>query len=147
MAKKSQRRTATPSTQGRPIITGTPVTQIAAQQWQGPLPPPGSLQAFGTIDPSFPDRIVRMAEEAAHHQQTMEREAMRQQDNVLKGDRELKGRGQWFAAALALVFALVGAWLGYLGHPGSGATVITGTVVSLAAIYLVGRQSSNNNGQ
>ncbi len=72
---------------------------------------------------------------------------MRQQDDVLRGERTLKSRGQWFAAALALVFALVGAWMGYLGHPGSGATIITGTVVSLAAIYLVGGKAPSGNGQ
>jgi uncharacterized membrane protein len=88
-----------------------------------------------------------MAEEAAQHQQGMEREAMRQQDEVLKGERALKSRGQWFAAALALVFALVGGWMGYLGHPRSGASIILGTVVSLAAIYLIGSKNPNGNGQ
>lgn len=87
-----------------------------------------------------------MAEGAAQHQQAMEQEAMRQQGEVLKGERDMKKRGQWFAAGLALVFALVGAWMGYLGHPTSGATIITGTVVSLAAIYLVGGKGSNGNG-
>lgn len=91
---------------------------------------------------------MRMAEEAAQHQQAMEREAMRQQDDEFKGDRGMKRRGQWFAAVLAVVFALVGAWMGYLGHPASGATIITGTVVSLATIYLLGRQPANGqNGQ
>lgn len=107
------------------------------------MPPPAALHRFGEIDPSFPERMMRMAEQAAEHQRSMEKEAMKQQGDELAGARGSKSRGQWFAAGLAVFFGVVGAWACYLGHPGAGATIIGSTVVSLAAVYLVGRTAGN----
>ena len=32
------------------------------ERFQGPIPPPDALKAYGGIDPAFPDRIIKMAE-------------------------------------------------------------------------------------
>ncbi len=124
-------------------VHGTPMSKVQSVQWQGPVPPPQALEAFGNIDPSFPERMMRMAEQAAEHQRAMEADAMEQQKEELKGARESKQRGQWFAAGLALFFGLVGGFVCYLGHPTAGATIITGTVVSLAAVYLIGKRADH----
>jgi uncharacterized membrane protein len=126
------------------LVRGTPVGQVLNANWEGPMPPPAALRGFGEIDPSFPERMMRMAEQAAEHQRSMEKEAMKQQGADLDGARSSKRRGQWFAAGLAVFFGLVGAWVCYLGHPGSGATIIGSTVVSLAAVYLVGRAAGSS---
>lgn len=146
MGRKHGLRTTSP--QGKPAtpVQGTPVNRIQSVQWQGPVPPPQALEAFGKIDASFPERIMRMAELASDHGRAMESEAMRQQKDELEGARESKRRGQWFAAVLAMFFGLVGGFVCFLGHPASGATIITGTVVSLAAVYLIGKASTSENG-
>jgi len=119
------------------------VGRIQSMQWQVPVPHPQILQAFGAIDSSYPERIMHMAEQAAEHQRFMEREAMRQQDAELQSGRTLRGRGQWFAGGLAVFFGLVGAYMASIGHATAGASIITGTVVSLAAVFLIGRSTAN----
>lgn len=39
-----------------------------AEFYQGSVPPPAMLMEFGKVDANFPDRIVRMAEEAGNRQ-------------------------------------------------------------------------------
>jgi len=122
--------------------TGQTTFQASIQQrWQGPTPPPQALEAFGKIDPSFPGRIMRMAEEAAEHQREIENQAMNQQSENHHGILDIQKRAQWFAFALAVFFGLVGCFIVYQGHPASGATVITGVVVGLASVFLIGRKS------
>jgi uncharacterized membrane protein len=116
-----------------------PLAEMVTARWVGPLPPPDLLQAYGGIDPSFPERIFRMAETDARHCLDLEVEAMRDQRETLRSIDRFKARGQGCAAGLAVVFAIVGAWMGYLGHPGAGATIITGTVVGLATVFVLGR--------
>jgi len=81
-----------------------------------------------------------MAEESSAHQRAMEWEAMAQQKAALAGDRSFRTRGQWFAGALAGFFGFLGEWFVHLGHSTSGASVILGTVVSLAIVFVLGRR-------
>ena len=128
----------------KPIPRHRPLGKVqTSQSWVGPVPPPQALRAFGEIEPSFPERIMRMAEEASAHQRAMEGEAMTQQKAALAGDRSFRTRGQWFAAALAGFFGFLGGWFVHLGHSTSGASVILGTVVSLAIVFVLGRRPAS----
>ncbi len=115
--------------------------QEASATWFGPLPPPGALKVFGEIDSTFPDRIMKMAEDAAEHQRSMERLAMAQQEADRVQLYRIKARAQWFAGSLAIFFGLVGGWMAYLGHSTASATVIGSVVVGLASVFLLGRRS------
>lgn len=148
--KKAPSKGGTPGLSVRPnnpIVGATPAGQIQASlTWQGPVPHPQALKAFGDIDASFPKRLVKMAEDAAAHQRAMEMEAMSQQKDSLKGERGFRERGQWFACGLAAFFGFLGGWFAFLGHPAAGASVILGTVVSLAVVFVLGRRPENGNG-
>lgn len=45
--------------------------------YQGPIPPPGTLAEYGNADPSFPARIMAMAEAQASHRQGIEKDLVR----------------------------------------------------------------------
>jgi uncharacterized membrane protein len=90
---------------------------------------------------------MQMAEAASAHQRAMEIDAMSQQADSLRGERTFRSRGQWFACGLAGFFGLLGGWFAFLGHPAAGATVITGTVVSLCIVFVLGRKPDNGNGE
>ena len=129
---------------GVPVVKSVSIaqSQVMSQQFQGPVPHPALLKAYGEVDISYPERIFAMAEKAAEHQQEIERSAMKQQEWDHAKIFSIQGRAQWFAATLAVVFAAVGVWFAILGHPGAGATIISSVVVGLAVAYLAGNASA-----
>lgn len=87
-----------------------PQQQILAQNWQGPIPPPGALEHVDRIVPGGADRLIRMAEQQQAHRIAMEASLI--QSNIVD-----TSRGQIFGVVVALV-AVVGAiYLAATGAP------------------------------
>lgn len=105
----------------------------------GPLPTPASLAGYGQIDQSFPERIVRMAEEEAKHRGGLERDAIKAEINDSKAAQRLRRVGQWLAFAIAVLFLSAGVWVTLTGHPAVGGIVLGTTLASLVAVFVTGR--------
>ena len=82
-------------------------TEISATHSQltvGPLPPPEMLSGYGHVHPSFPERIVAMAEQEQAHRQTLETKAMDSAaSSVRRGQRGMIGLA---AFGLVVAFAI-----------------------------------------
>jgi uncharacterized membrane protein len=106
---------------------------LSLQSHSGPLPPPGSLAAYGDIDPSFPNRIMTMAEQnAASARVTAERAQHYQLAE------QIVGRAAGLIFALAAIIAAVVLAL-------NGQAVVAGviggaTVVGVVTALIKGRQ-------
>lgn len=109
-------------------------------QWQaqgvvhiGLVPAPQALAGYGQINPSFPDRIVKMAEENAR---TARKTAERAQTFALA--ERLVARPLGLAFALGAVS--LSAYLALHGHDGV-AGVIGGTTVVAVTVALIAGKS------
>lgn len=92
--------------------------------YSGPLPPPSVLEAYGRIDPSYPERIMKQFEENAVHVREMQ---SKMQDADIKRDK----RGQYLAFWLMVIFLTVVTIAMYLGNvvlAGFGGIAFVGTV-------------------
>jgi uncharacterized membrane protein len=103
---------------------------VIAAGYYGPLPPASQLGQYEDILPGAADRILTMAEEQAHHRQGMEVKA---------------GRRSWGGLVVGGILAsgciAGGIWLAANGHAAAGSTIATGTVVSLAGVFVFGTRS------
>lgn len=99
--------------------------------FQGPLPPPEDLQKFKEVDPSFPGRIMAMAERQAEHRQVEER----RRGKMIVMARYL-GLGTAFLSVLAI--CALAAYAFQLGHAVEAASIVTGVVVALVVAFIKG---------
>jgi uncharacterized membrane protein len=76
-------------------------TTVVAAQWQGPLPPPSTLQAFDNVIKDGAERIFRMAEQEQAHRHAFE-------NSALESDVKSQARGQWFGFSIS-VLSIAGA--------------------------------------
>jgi uncharacterized membrane protein len=98
----------------------------------GPLPPPSILAAYEQILPGAAERIIRIAEDEAVHQRSMEQFAAKQQFTENRV-------GQVFGLSIGIFGLLISGILGYTGHD-TVAGVIGGTALgSLVTVFVVGR--------
>lgn len=65
---RAQRRSMRPDQIVNPV-PNTPVPKAAsAEFYQGNVPPPAMMKDFGSLDPSFPERLFKMAEDSGNRQ-------------------------------------------------------------------------------
>jgi len=99
--------------------------------WQGPLPPPQTLQKFDAIVPGSAERIIRMAEQEQAHRHRME-------ESVVRAHR----RGQWMGFCVALV-ALSGAIVAIVrGAHWSVPVALAGPPIAVIVASLIGKRSN-----
>jgi len=97
----------------------TPETQLVLKQEVhiGPLPSPETLERYGKIDPSFPERIVRMAERE---------QQFRHMSYYI---------GQLFAAIIVIAGLISATYLGINGKEWLGGTIGLGALASIVGAY------------
>lgn len=103
--------------------------------WIGPVPNPDDLQRFGEIDPSFPNRLIEMAEkEQAHrHRDDAETNA-----NIFK----LHARGQFIGVLLGILGIGGIVWISLKAPALVGVTAVGS--VALVVGYLRGKSSPDD---
>lgn len=99
-------------------------TTLIAEAFQGPIPPPEVLREFGAVDPTFPERIVRLWEEQATHRRDMEA----RQVKLAVGSRLL---GLVLAALCVLAVLALAAYGFMLGAAVPAAAMVGSVVVGL----------------
>lgn len=102
---------------------------------EGPLPDPETLQGYEHIIPGAAQRILRMAESEQTHRHALDIQH-------LQGAIERDKRGQWLGFAIALTCLCLAGFTAYWGYPDAAKVIGGGTVVSLAAVFVVGRVMS-----
>jgi len=105
-----------------------------AVSFSGPLPPPEVLREYNAIMPGLADRIVTMAETQSRHRMALEK-------NAIESDVSRANKGLWAGVAVAVLFAISGFILILTNHDTAGATVSTGTVATLAGVFVYGTVS------
>lgn len=136
----------------RPIVpskrTDPPEHQtLVHQQFEtisGPVPPPQILKGYGDVDPSFPQRILEMAENEQSHRHDMERETLDAQKDDLKRDRMEARLGQVFGLIIGLAAIVGGVVAAIMDAQWSGSIIGGGGVIGLVFVFIKGRHDASN---
>jgi uncharacterized membrane protein len=108
------------------------VQQTTARLYQGAIPPPEMMEHFARIEPSFPDRLLAMAEKESEHR------------------RQLEKRGLTWGIRLDIIGTITGflsvgviSTLAYLfllkGSAREGMWIAISIIVSLAGVFVLKR--------
>ena len=110
--------------------------------YQGPVPPPNIMEAYGRIDASFPERIMQEFEKNSEHIRGMEKSAL--EFTVLRDKR-----GQYFGFVLALgllAVVLVSLFLGNITFAGVAALGFFGLMIPAFLPKKLEKKDDNQNG-
>ena len=108
-------------------------------QSSGPLPHPDVLVGYEKIDPTFPERIMKMAE--ANNDASIQHEK-----SLIEGSLKNERRGQWLAFFLGVLGLIVGVVLSLLGFSSAAIAAIIGSLapILIASINSVGNKSNKS---
>lgn len=110
-----------------------------AEFFHGPIPPPAVLKEYAEIDPSLPDRILKMAELEQQTKADISRSKAEFNHKALQAESGRISSGQRYGTIIALA-AFASATICAIVGATSAAIVIGGaTVVSLVGAFVVGR--------
>ena len=116
------------------ILSDESVQVMIAQRFHsGPLPSPSDLAQYNAIISRGADRIMAMAEQ----EQAMRHETARQ-------DHAFNRRGQVYGFVSVILILLFAVFLVWRGYPVTAASLIGGTVVALAGVFVIGRRQDKN---
>jgi uncharacterized membrane protein len=117
---------------------------IASQYFQGPIPSPEILSNYSKADPSFPERVMKMAESEIKHRQEMDKEAL--QADIAMTNVEVKTEaaatiiGQILGFLIAITAISAGVYTTLLGHPVTGGIIGAGGLAGLVSALSKGNQ-------
>ncbi|HMN42750.1 MAG TPA: DUF2335 domain-containing protein [Phycisphaerales bacterium] len=114
--------------------------EVSLEVRRGPIPPPSDMAEYAKIDPALPRDIFKMAKAQQAHIQRMQRDDLRRQTALEHGERVGAARGQLCGFGVVLLFVGLAAYLAYLGHPKTAATIVCGVVVALVTVFIRGRR-------
>lgn len=103
-----------------------------SESYSGAVPHPDHLERFNELVPGSAQMIFDEFQKQAEHRRNLEAFAVQNQIRQ-------SGRGQIFGFVLAVVFLLAGIILIFSGHEQAGITLTGGTLVSLVALFVVGK--------
>lgn len=108
------------------------ILESVTEIFSGPIPDPQTLSRYGEIDPSFPSRILTMAEDQGTHRRTMEK---RQVNHGIA----FQYLGRVIGFFCVLIVCSVGTYALHLGHDEAGKWIIITTSVGLAGLFVTGK--------
>ncbi len=102
---------------------------IAAEHWQGPLPPPATIEVYERLHPGTLERLLSNFERESEERRNLERKELQDRIDDKEKFHRRATRAQWLAFGLTLVaFSIAGlsAWLGQtaIGVAAIGATIL-----------------------
>ena len=103
--------------------------------FSGPLPPPKLLEQYQSIQPDFPERILRLNEQEVGHRHEIQRA-------VVNNDFAFKRIGQLFGFVIALAGFAASVGLAYIGYPWVAAIIGGGTLASVVTVFVSGPRAS-----
>lgn len=120
-------------------------TTITHSQFtSGPIPTADELQKLEAVKPGLAERVVAMAELEQKSRISQNDDIIKLQGEMAKKEYSIPRRGQ--ALGFMSVCLIVGlcAYMVYQGNASDAKSVAIGTIVSLAAVFVLGRRKSNN---
>ena len=78
------------------------ITEVSAQRFAGPVPPPAMLSQYEQISPGFAERILLMAEKEAANRHELDQKKTEIAKNDIQAAREETRRGQWMSLVITL---------------------------------------------
>lgn len=118
---------------------GAIVHQYQAVEFKGPLPHPEILKGYDIIVPGAAERILAMAEKEQAHRIESDKYIIEEQMTQFK-------RGQMMGFILCLILIVVAIVFAFLGHVVLATIILSGTIVSLAVIFVL-RQKPDTKSQ
>lgn len=110
-------------------VNNKQVTVSQTSFYQGQLPSPQMMQDYNSVDSSFANRIITMAENEAAHMHKIEKS-----QNFYNGISLILGM------IFALTCVMVVCYLVYFalskGYDTAAATIATGVIVGIAAVFI-----------
>jgi uncharacterized membrane protein len=130
-------------------LTQIPQIQTFVQTfYQGPLPSVDQFGGYEQILPGAAERILAMAEAEQRHRQALEIQQQTDGADIHKvaiaGQIQINKRGQWFGFSICFAVLLLAGYFAYLGFGTAAAAMASLDLVSLAAVFVIGRQTKNN---
>ncbi len=102
----------------------------------GPLPAPADLERYGQIVADGAERIMRLAEAQATHDQALERNALAANVAALEETLRLERRGQSLALVIGLPTLAGSVATALAGHDGAAITLAATSLVGVVAAFL-----------
>ncbi len=125
--------------QHKPATTTTSLThtQIKGQIFHSDYPPPEMMEKYKEVDPDFPNRLLKMAEEQGAHRKWADR-------ILIRGSLILDTLGMILAPASVAGILFVGYLFMKNGYGNEGAWIIGTVTVTLAIAFITrGRRNPN----
>lgn len=112
-------------------------SQVIAQQWSGPLPPPAALEHFNQIIPNGAERIMAMVEREQAHR-------LVEENAILNATIRDTARGHWIGLVIAALSIGGTVFTAYIGaHPGVSVALVGLPLVAIIQSVL----KSKSNGK
>lgn len=108
------------------------------QKWDAPLPPPDILSRYGEADPSFPDRVMRMAERTLDHQMDAEQKALEDQARINSGLLIQTRIGQIAGLCVAIAGIALAALAILHNQPWAASIIASVDLTGLVAVFVIG---------
>jgi len=106
------------------------------EQFTGPLPPPDIMRAYGAVDPSFPERIMAMAEREQAHAHAMDAE----EHGLVRFDVGARwkatGRGSQYGLAALVAILIAALACVFHGAVAAGTALGLGDVAAIVAVFV-----------
>ncbi len=112
-----------------PSVSG--LLGVSFQAFVGPLPPPAVLEAYDRLSPGEAKKMFDNARAQSKHRRELE-------ERIIRGDDRRADRGLQYGAGLSALTMTYGFIAILMGHQAAGATLATGSVVALAAVFVYG---------
>lgn len=106
--------------------------------FSGPIPPPELLKQYNEIMQNGADRIVSMAENQSKHRMDLEK-------SVVTEELKQSKRGQIFGLTLVIFCIILAFILSITNHETVAGILAGSTVVSLATVFVFGKQAQKKN--
>jgi len=111
--------------------------------FSGPLPPPTILQAFGEINPAYPDIIVARSEREQAHRHAIEHKLI---DSEIESRRLTHEERKWTATVGGIIFIaviIVGGVVALWANAAAGASMVGVAVLAIPATIWWNKQNRN----
>ncbi|MEJ7610653.1 MAG: DUF2335 domain-containing protein [Ferruginibacter sp.] len=120
----------TPQATVQPQQTTTRGARMTASLYQGVIPPPDMMEHYNEIDPSFPGRILAMAEKEGDHRRAYDKSILKKSFSL-----DIVGNILGFLAVIAV--AILAYFFMINGHADDGKAIAIGVMIGLATIFVL----------
>lgn len=108
------------------------MTRVVSRAYRGPVPDAEEMGRYKSIDPSFPERFVQMAEKEQTHRHQMDKGDQANDFNLKKS-----GQDKAFYALLALLSVIIA--LVFMKETTVAGILAGTTIIGVVSIFVAGR--------